>query len=165
MICGKYIVVSPKIIVNIIAIVFLLFKKKIEIICPKIAPTNDIIIIVTAPLGVLSKISMLISSIFCTIAVDIARKAAIGRSSRIYFLMTHPILGITCLIVCINGLDSKRISYFINSVNIVEIPSNAISARNQSIPRLVNTTNPKKLHNRIPDRIAIFTIPLIFASP
>ena len=84
-------VVSQKMIVKIIATVFLFFKKKIEMICPKIAPTKDIIMMVIDPLGVLSKISTHISNIFCTIAVEMARNAPIGKSNRTYFFMIHPI--------------------------------------------------------------------------
>lgn len=45
MICGKYIVVNPKIMVNIIAINLLFFVKKTDTKCPITAHANDITII------------------------------------------------------------------------------------------------------------------------
>ncbi len=84
-------VVSQKMIVKIIATVFLFFKKNIEIICHKIAPINDMMMMVIDPLGVLSKISTHISNIFCTIAVEMARNAPIGKSNRTYFFIIPPI--------------------------------------------------------------------------
>ena len=67
------------------------FKKNIEIICHKIAPINDMMMMVIDPLGVLSKISTHISNIFCTIAVEMARNAPIGKSNRTYFFIIPPI--------------------------------------------------------------------------
>ena len=96
-------VVSQKMIVKIIAMVFLFFKKNTEIPCPIIAPINDIIIIITELFGALSKISIPISNIFCTIAVEIARKAPMGKSNRTYFFVIFRMLGSDCLIVEING--------------------------------------------------------------
>lgn len=90
-------------IVKIIAIVFLFFKKNIEIRCPKIAPTNDMMIIMIELFGVLSKISTPISNIFCTMAVEIARKAPIGTSNRTYFFAILRIFGSDSLSVCVNG--------------------------------------------------------------
>lgn len=90
--------------------VLLLLRKNIEIACPKIAPTNDMMMIVTDHLGVFSKISIPISNIFCTIAVEMARKTPIGKSNRTYFFMIHRMLGSECLNVCKNGFVSKCVS-------------------------------------------------------
>ncbi|MEI7919506.1 MAG: hypothetical protein WCH65_04860 [bacterium] len=104
---GKYIVVSPKIIVYIIAIIFLFLLKKTEMRCPTIAPTNDITTTMIDAFGVLWNTSTPISNIFCPIAVDIARNTLIGRSNRMYFFMIPRILGSECASVGRNGLDSK----------------------------------------------------------
>lgn len=85
--------------------VFLLFEKNIETICHKIAPTNDMTIITIEFVGVLSKISTPISNIFCTIAVEMARKVPIGSSNRIYFFVIFRMFGSDSLIVCVKGLD------------------------------------------------------------
>ena len=52
-ICGKYMVVSQNIMVNIIAIAFLLLLKNIESMLPTIAPKNDITMILIEFFGVL----------------------------------------------------------------------------------------------------------------
>ena len=103
-------VVSQKIIVNIIATVFLFLRKNIDMKCPKIAPKNDITMIVIEFLGVLLKISIPISNIFCPIAVDIARNAPIGIRSRMYFFVMPRMLGSECLQVAINDFFSKCLS-------------------------------------------------------
>lgn len=92
------------------AIVFLFLKKNIEIICPKIAPIKDIMIIIIEFFGVLSKTSTPISNIFCTIAVEMARNVPIGRSSRTYFLVILRIFGNDSFIVCLNDFALKRVS-------------------------------------------------------
>ncbi len=96
-------VVSHKMIVKIIAISFLFLIKSIEIAFPKIAPINDTTMIMIELLGVLSKISTPISSIFCTIAVEIARNVPIGSSNRTYFFVILRIFGSDSLSVCANG--------------------------------------------------------------
>lgn len=100
-------VVSQKIIVKMMAIFFLFLRKNADTICPNIAPTNDITIIIIELFGVLWKRSTPISSIFCQMAVDIARNAPMGKSSRIYFFIIIPMLGSECLSVCISGFFSK----------------------------------------------------------
>lgn len=103
-------VVSQKIMVNIIATVFLFLKKNTDMICPKIAPTNESMIIEIELFGVLWKISTPISNIFCPIAVEIARKAPMGKSSRTYFLVIPIIWKIDCLQVWRKGFVSKWVS-------------------------------------------------------
>ena len=100
-------VVSQKMIVNTIAMVFLFLKKNADMICPRIAPKNDTIRILIELFGVLWKISTPSSNIFCQIAVDIARKAAIGNNNRTYFFIIHPMLGKECFNVCKNGFVSR----------------------------------------------------------
>ena len=105
--CGKYIVESQKIMVNIIAISLLLLLKNAEIMFPKIAQPNDITITMMDAFGVLWKISIPISSIFCQIAVEIARSVAIGIKSRIYFFVILIMFGMIFLMVSLSGLVSK----------------------------------------------------------
>ena len=96
--------------VKIIAMFFLFFKKNADIMCPKIAPINDIMMMVIDPLGVLWNRSIPISNIFCPIAVEIARNVAIGNSSRTYFLIIPPICGSECCSVLLSFLGSKWVS-------------------------------------------------------
>lgn len=50
-------------------------------------------------------------------------------------------------------------------VNMLENTSNPMIPQNPLVPRFAKIAKPKKLHKSTPAKMAIFTIPLIFASP
>lgn len=93
--------------VKIIAMSFLFLVKNTEMKFPRMAPRNHMMMMIIELLGVLWKRSTPISSIFCPMAVEIARKAPIGKSNRMYFLMIPMMFGIVCLNVWLNGFISK----------------------------------------------------------
>ena len=75
--------------------------------CPMMIPANEIMSTWIECFGVFSKTSTPNSSIFCAIAVEIARNTQIGINNRIYLLVMLIMLGIACLIFCENGSDLK----------------------------------------------------------
>ncbi len=95
--------------VKMMIIIFLWLWMYAEMRCPIIAHTNQIMIMLIE--DVLWKISIPISNIFCPIAVDIARNVPIGISNCIYFLLNVRMFGSVVLMVCINGLLMKFLSY------------------------------------------------------
>lgn len=101
---------SQKMIVKSIATALFLLKNSTDNICPKIAPINDITMMMMELFGVLWKILTPISSIFNPIAVEMARNALIGKSSQIYFLVIPRTFGSVCFNVCRNDPHSKCLS-------------------------------------------------------
>lgn len=103
-------VASQNIIVKIMATILLFLRKNAEIICPAMAHMNESMMMLIELLGVLWKRSTPISSIFCPMAVEMARNAPMGTNNRIYFFVIPRMLGSECFIVCANDLSSKSSS-------------------------------------------------------
>jgi len=107
---GKRIILRHKTIRKTKVTSFLLVLIKAEMMFPTIAQMKETTRTKIEALGILSKVLMPISSIFCHMTVDTAQSMAMGTRSRKYFSVTARMLGMLFLRVETKGFEVKSLS-------------------------------------------------------
>jgi hypothetical protein len=110
--------------------------------CPIIIHAIESTITIIDFVGVLLNVSIPISSIFCAIAVEVARRIPIGINNRKYFFTTNPISGAVFLIDSIILWVGILLSYHKNNAKMQVVLSTATIHQTPIPARLSYIANP-----------------------